>query len=152
MGKVASMACTFCNIQTETITHLFYDCIRVRCLWLFLEKVIYKIVSSSVKLECQDVILGYSLDNKDCLKYKDVNNIILIAKNYIWNCRKHRDTISVRGLQRAITNYKQYDKSLENLCNRLSLANIDWLSVIRSDNKSNEPESNIQNNNTSDQS
>ena len=87
---------------------------RSKGLCLFLDRNICKTEhKSNIKVKSKHIILGYSLDIDDYLKYKDINNIILVAKDYIWNCRKYRTTVSVKGFTRWVADHKQYDKSLE---------------------------------------
>jgi hypothetical protein len=55
---------------------------------MYVEELLGKLEPSAIKLSSQDVILGFALHQKKCTLHKDVNNIILHAKYFIWNCRK----------------------------------------------------------------
>ena len=35
MKKISSPTCNFCNLETETVEHLFFDCTHVKDIWLF---------------------------------------------------------------------------------------------------------------------
>ena len=35
MKTICSPTCNFCNLETETIEHLFFDCTHVKDIWLF---------------------------------------------------------------------------------------------------------------------
>lgn len=112
MGKVNSIMCTLCRLNTEHITHLFFDCVCVKVLWSFVEKLLEKLERRPFHLSCIDVILGYDISNQQN-SYDNVNNIILYAKDFIWHCRKYNDTITVNGFESWLDKHKRFDHSLE---------------------------------------
>ena len=112
MGKVSSMSCSFCNIHTENIYHLFYECTTVKGLWIFVQNMIENVTSRQVNLSCQQAIFGYNFDKDDCTKYKDINNVILYVKGYIWNCRKYTEQPTLTGIVRWFGKCKVFDSTL----------------------------------------
>lgn len=112
MGKISSMTCTFCNIYSETIIHLFYECTFVKGLWMFVEKII-EMIGVHLKIELKNVLFGFGFETKNYLKYNDVNNLLLHVKGYIWNSRRHHEVVSVAGFVSWFCVRKVYDSCLE---------------------------------------
>ena len=113
MNKIGSMSCTFCNIHCETITHLFYECTCVKSLWMFIDNVIELTENVKTNLKCQDVLFGLGFQSKICFKYKDINNLILHAKDFIWRCRKYNRQVSRLEFVSWLGTCIAYDSSLD---------------------------------------
>ena len=113
MDKISSMTCTFCNIHCETIIHLFYECPCVKGLWMLIENVIEITELVKPKFKCQDIVIGFGFESKSCLNYKEVNNLILHTKEFIWNCRKYGEKVSIIEFVRWFNTIKVYDSSLD---------------------------------------
>ena len=88
MEKIATMSCTLCNLYPESIVHLFYNCVSVKGLWMYVETLVEKLESRPIKLTAQDITLGFGLHLNRPSAYTDVNKLILYAKYYVWICRK----------------------------------------------------------------
>ena len=112
MSKVDSMRCTFCHLDVENISHLFFNCTQVRHIWLYIES-IFRVNGYDVKLQCKDVIFGYGFENTDWKKYMIVNNIILEVKAFIWNCKKCNNIVSEQNFKAWIGNKTIVDKNVE---------------------------------------
>ena len=114
MGKVESTRCTLCNLQTETISHLFYECTCVKSLWSFIENALRQAGYNGIKFECSHVVLGYNYSEKCTPKNAYINNIILYVKLYIWHVRKYFIDISVEEFKVWLCNTSLYDDTLNN--------------------------------------
>ena len=75
--------CTFCEINKETISHLFWECHHVKSIWLQVEDLINEKINENLDLNQTSVILG----NADFDLNLPVNHILLIIKYYIYVCR-----------------------------------------------------------------
>ncbi len=54
-----SESCTFCYSGTETILHLFYECIYVKLFWTEVEHVFESLCGFKIKLQKRDIIFFY---------------------------------------------------------------------------------------------
>jgi hypothetical protein len=50
--------CTFCNSHTETLGHLFWDCVPVQALWLGIETWVREVTDTNVSINETSVFLG----------------------------------------------------------------------------------------------
>ena len=73
--------CTFCQLQRETLEHLFYDCTVVKTFWLQFEEYWLSKTNVNISLTCKDVMLGYNYTNPPI----ELNRAIIFAKRYIYN-------------------------------------------------------------------
>ena len=76
----ASSRCTFCNLEPETIEHVFWCCFEVYNFWLALGTWLSN-HSCKVSIYIWSVFLGFPSDDRLG------NTIVLCAKEYIYRCR-----------------------------------------------------------------
>ena len=84
IGKIDSSACSFCGVNDESLEHLFVTCLFTATLW---EKLVIWCNNINIKvrsLSAADIIFGDWQRKEDFLL---LNDIILIAKRYIYYCR-----------------------------------------------------------------
>lgn len=72
----------FCNLDKESLCHLFYECNSVNNFWKDLAKYIFERTKLSYYFTLKDVIFHYENKCNTCLEYI-VNLFILLAKFYI---------------------------------------------------------------------
>ena len=84
MDIVESDLCTFCNLTTEDIGHLFFSCSFSFLFWKDFELCWKKCTNSNINLTSQDVILGISDNNNGFLNY-----CIILGKSIIYYCRRN---------------------------------------------------------------
>ena len=121
MGKVDSMRCTLCELQMETINHLFYECTRVKVIWSYIVEALRQSGYRSINLECNHVVLGYDYSKRPSPKNYSVNNLILYAKAYIWHVRKYCIDISIDEFKVWLCNESMFDDTLKKLCNEMRI-------------------------------
>ena len=83
IGYTSSDMCALCNKHTETLTHLFVDCEKVKPLW---SQIINNLLPPyGIKtLTRKDILLGVILkENQNSV----INHILLEAKYYIYICK-----------------------------------------------------------------
>ena len=73
-----------------------------------------------ITLKCQEVIFGFAYNRKDYMKHKDINNLVLYTKDYIWQCRKHNETVTGRRFIQWFEKQKTYDHSLEKIHEKMT--------------------------------
>ena len=115
MGKIAAMSCTLCNLHPESVVHLFYDCVCVKGLWMYVETLLETLETHPIKLTPQDIILGFGLHLDKPSAYTDLNKLILYAKYYIWICRKNSENVLVNRFVTWFRDFQSVDKSLETI-------------------------------------
>ena len=123
MNKIESDKCTFCGIYKENISHLFYDCVYVKNLWLAIKNIIFCITGKQIILNCKAILLGYDLESYKEAMY--INTIILNVKYFIWHSKsKYFMSPSLVGLRDWLSKRVQYDRSLETLYNVISMGSL----------------------------
>ena len=85
--------CVFCKRATETVTHLFVDCPKVRCFWdeiwrAFAES---NVAYRNLTLSRQTILYGV-----DSNKRYDLNLFLLLAKWFIWKQSKSESVVNVQ--------------------------------------------------------
>ena len=109
--KVTNL-CDFCNMDIETIEHLFWDCQKTQPLWNELNKFIAS-KSMNTVITKQEAFLGIQVDGKYSLI---CNFLILIMKFYIFSM-KYRNAIP------TFSSYKQYVLLREKIESQIALYN-----------------------------
>lgn len=86
--KAESPLCSFCNLQEETLEHLFWECPEIKNFWErcfnFMKQHI-QIINSNLSLK--SIILGF----KNCMLNQLGNHLLLIAKEHIFHSRLHHN-------------------------------------------------------------
>lgn len=83
--------CTFCNVHSETLVHLFWSCRIVFDFWDRIEKWINEKVNGSFSIIMFSVFFGISY-NQEC--NKPFNYIIILTKYYIYKCRINKKPLN----------------------------------------------------------
>ena len=94
-GIKPTKACTFCSLYSETIVHLFWDCLVVKSLWLEVAEWYKDITNVSINMNSELIILNGSA----C---KTVNSLIIEAKYYIYICRCKEISPDLNGFLRYL--------------------------------------------------
>ena len=101
-----SQTCALCKLEPETLLHLFFECTKVKQIWLDLEHWIEEKSGKVVIFSPSTVILG-TLE-------KDIglNIIILLVKKYIYQTSRKRRNILFNDVRTYISNYYNVEKKL----------------------------------------
>ena len=81
----------------ETIEHFFCECFVVKTFWLQVVADWNLIFNTSVEVNNQNIILGYSCDNPK--SNKDINLLLLFAKKYILMCRSNCSVLMLKNFK-----------------------------------------------------
>ena len=84
IGYVPNDLCTFCGIESETVSHLFYECPFTSLIWNDFASFWFSISGKRENLTLQDVLLGKLDTGTELLNY-----FIILIKLHIWISRKH---------------------------------------------------------------
>ena len=101
-GYVDSNLCTFCNVEIESIPHLFWQCDISTQFWKDFQDHVLK---KNVILTMKDVMLGI-LDTDNSI----YNFVILHAKQYIYNARCNDHRLNVTAFKKQFTNIYTIEK------------------------------------------
>ena len=114
MRKIDNYKCSFCNLYCEDIYHLFYSCLVVKDIWMFVEQMCRDKLAFTTNLSCRDVIFGYKLDESSPF-VSILNKVILYCKYYIWRCKHTTQMPTNAGLTQALKNHELFDEDIHNL-------------------------------------
>ena len=92
MKKVNSQSCSFCHVETETIEHLFFNCIHVKDIWIYVFHELQKITGTQFVPELSSCILGVYDTNID--NSRIINTVMLLVKMFIMHCKYDRNVLS----------------------------------------------------------
>ena len=93
-GYIPDDKCSFCKSEPETLNHVFFNCRHARHFWKEFERYYYLLTRKLVHLTLKDVIIG--IINVQCPL---LNYLILIAKFYIWGCRRNQAFPSITAFK-----------------------------------------------------
>ena len=105
-----SKLCTFCNIELESLIHLFVECEHVENVWHMLENWILDTCGFLLNYYKREILFG-----KIGKKYQACNISILIVKYYIYKRRCNKTALYFEGIKREIKNYYIIDKYIAKL-------------------------------------
>ena len=120
-GYVDSNLCTFCNVEIESIPHLFWQCDISTRFWKDVQDHVLK---KNVTLTMKDVILGI-LDTDNSI----YNFVILHAKQYIYNARCNDHRLSVTAFKKQLKNIYTIEKYIAEKNDRVEEWQRKWNSI-----------------------
>lgn len=104
IGYITDDKCSFCNSEPETLLHLFWNCVYSKLFWKDFE--FYFLSKQFVHLSLHDVLIGIITSECPLLNY-----FLLIAKLYIWDCRRSQTLPSLAGFKIKIKiKFENYGK------------------------------------------
>ena len=113
-GIKSSPLCSFCNLYDETPCHIFYECDRVKFLWLELVQCFQNTLILPT-LTPQTAILGIldSVSNNSFFENNKIliNHILLIFKLYVYKSREKK-FININNLIAEIRKVKRIEKEI----------------------------------------
>ena len=102
--------CTFCNLYTETLEHLFHECKKTYSLLLQLKDWL-NANNVEIDIDPTSVILGNT--QKEYEHNILVNHILLITKYFIYRCKLREQEPSIELLKQYIKLYYKLESSCE---------------------------------------
>ena len=79
IGFISYKGCTFCKIDSETLTHLLYSCPHSRVFWHDFQEYWFFVRQERIHLTLKDVIVGILTRQCPLLNY-----FLMIGKIYLW--------------------------------------------------------------------
>lgn len=112
--KDLSDSCVFCNINTETIVHLFFDCIYTRFFWIDIENLFELFCGEKIKIQKKDVFFFHEENYFLKGHIFFLNLIILYGKFYIHKCKWTRTKPNITQFKVQMKSYFETLKGLSN--------------------------------------
>ena len=81
MNRVNSQTCSFCHMEIETVEHLFFNCVNVKDIWIYVFDELQKTTNTQFIPDLRSCILGVYDENVDNVKI--INTVMLPVKLYI---------------------------------------------------------------------
>ena len=89
--------CTFCKSESETLIHLFFNCVFLKLFWKDFEFYYYSVWNKLFHLSLQNILTGITAEQCPSLNY-----FLLIAKLHLWDCRRSQIRPSIAGFKTKI--------------------------------------------------
>ena len=97
VGKINSQVCSFCNMEPETIEYLFFNCIYVKNIWLYVFQEWQSLTGSCHISYLRSCVLGV---NNEVEYFRALNTIMLSVKIFIMNYMYDKCVLSTASLAR----------------------------------------------------
>ena len=130
-GIKPSELCSFCGQERETIEHLMCGCELVKDFWNEIGRYIKDTYNVQIQLSMKNVILN-SIAPK---KYKVVNFLCLVTKQYIYRCRCQQKNLHMSLWRNHVKQVECIEKYIAVKNDKLGIHNRKWL-IVQSDDAS----------------
>jgi len=102
--------CYFCSQYTESLEHLFWDCIHIKHLWSDFATTLKPFVDITSMLVKRTAMLGCEEQNDSLL----INHLFILVKRYIYVQKCKENTICLKGLMQFIKQQFILDTHMSN--------------------------------------
>jgi len=120
-GFVENNLCSFCQQETETYTHLFLYCGKVKDIW---KSVITHYDLMEIRnMEWRDVFVGLSGNS---VRIQFVNSLLIMIKYIIYKSRNTETLPSFNKIQKTLFEYMDEEKKLATKRGRLGAHLLKW--------------------------
>jgi len=97
MKLTDSQRCNFCFLYTQSIKHLFWECLCVHNVWLLIKQRI--IECFHLNLEIDEKIVLFGIQNpQDLQALNTINKVILYTKFFIYKCKLNNEEVMFNKL------------------------------------------------------
>ena len=97
IGYTQDDKCSLCKTDSESLYHIFFECRHTKQFWKEFQYYFDTLTREFVCLTLQDVITGILYTNCPLLNY-----LILIAKLYLWGCRKNQTLLVITAFSSKV--------------------------------------------------
>ena len=121
IGIKQTNLCSFCRVEEETASHVFFYCQKVKTIWGDL--------GEQLKIEClseltwSEVLLGISGGTG---KIQFINHIVLLVKYVIFNARNKGKSPTIQDICKLLLENREQEKQIAESRNSLSLHLRKW--------------------------
>ena len=97
--------CSFCNAETETMIHVFYDCYVIKDLWNRIENWLNLNTDRNFSISLHDVLFL-----KQEIRFSALNVCIILIKLYIYRKRFQNKIVNIEEVKQSLTSYYETEK------------------------------------------
>ena len=119
-----SSLCDFCNMNIESMEHLFWECQMVQNFWLEIKKFLNN-KDIVINLNYRTVVFGL-LNNEKRQNTNVINFIIILAKYYIYKMKLNNTVPKFEGFQRYMKYKIKIEQEIALMQNKLQKHNEKW--------------------------
>lgn len=123
-NKNQTERCSFCQAESETITHLLWQCPRVKSFWKSVG-----LMASRCNIECADKLnetsVMYGIQSY-VNKYKVLELMILLGKQYIYNSKVFGNTLHINTFIQIMFNRYKIEASMNSSKELIDKFNREW--------------------------
>ena len=123
IGYITSPNCSFCQDTKETRNHVLFTCPFSYSFWMDVIANILNNISNCGCLLLSNVILGILKLGMDLVNY-----VIILGKNYLWNCRRKESKPSISHFERILEKKYETEKYIAFKSNRIISCHDKWKS------------------------
>ena len=113
--------CTFCKSYPEKLNHLLYSCPCSKAIWYDFELFWFSGTQETINLADQDVIVGVLSRPCPLLNY-----FLLIAKIYLWDCRRNQIHPNINGFKAKILIKCETEKYIGRVNKKMEFLRVKW--------------------------
>ena len=121
IGFIPHKDCTFCKSESETLTHLLYHCPFSIAFWRDFEAYWSLVKNEQIHLSLEDIIVG--ITKRPCLL---LNFFLLIAKIYLWDCRRNQSFPNIYGFKAKIKVKYETEAYIARKSNKIGFLQLKW--------------------------
>ena len=101
--------CHFCNEESESITHMFALCPKVKDIWEVLKNWIRNVLKVAINFNSCTLILGYTNQDKN---FWPLNFVLMCTRFYIFSSSRKKNQLNFHQLQNVIKSIYDEQKQL----------------------------------------
>ena len=123
IGYIQDDKCSLCKTDSESRYHIFFECRHTKQFWKEFQYYYYTctLTREFICLTLQDVITGILYTNCPLLNY-----LILIAKLYLWGCRKNQTLPVITAFSSKVKIKYETEKYICVKTNKMDKFNKKW--------------------------
>ena len=110
---------TFCNIEEESLFHLFYGCKKINSFW---NEVFRWLKLNERQLQYEAIILNRVKDPPKLVE----NLIILIGKKYIYTMKCNETKLSLLQFKANVQSIRDCEKEIVKRSDKIATHNVKW--------------------------
>ena len=100
IGFKSDDLCSFCNAESETLYHIFFQCSYAKQFWNSFQSYWHQLSNQQIYLTLQEVLFG--IISKPCPLLNLLNYFIMIGKVFLWDCRRNQIRPQIQGFKTKI--------------------------------------------------
>ena len=120
-GIIESKLCYYCNLDNETLVHLFIECPIIRQIWVEFKDYILGRYGFHCMIDVESIIFNRVID-----KFHVANFMCLIVKQYIYRQRCLRESIHFNALKLYINRIEGIEKYIAVKNDKVKKHNQKW--------------------------